>query len=318
MYVDHLFNTAQTMRFHEYTAMHSQTLQYTPQSKTLPSLMQQHLVWSVLPGTNHESQPYYHRPDQAAMSSHPSTTYGSSQLDHEAQYNPTTSPRRYLPAMPPPSSSFLAPMHISTDVKPLPSLHDSISTPMAWNSQQRCRPMLPSIHVKEEPGVRSRTTSSLFASVINASAIQRRLAIERRNLKRKIVPRHHRLTMSEQSAGSPILVDVKNTKNRESAAAYREKRDRRMKVILAEIQRIQAAHPSIPFVDWIPSKLPKSERQAGESKEDYRRRTNRESAAGSREQQKEKLLHLTQQVICMREILSSMASHPTTAVHQQL
>ncbi|RHY83365.1 hypothetical protein DYB37_009686 [Aphanomyces astaci] len=233
-----------------------------------------------------------------------SIMYTSPQYEAKHNPNPNTPPSRFPPTLHQPPTLTLAPLHISTDVKPLPSLHESISTPMAWTSHHHSWRVLPSIHIKEEPVARSPAVS-MFSSVINASAIQRRLAIERRNLKRKIVPRRHHSTWPDKNSCSPIIVDVKNTKNRESAAAYREKRDRKMKVILAEIHRIQAAHPSVAFDDWIPAKLPKSERHEGESKEDYRRRTNRESAAGSREQQKEKLMHYTQQVIRMREFTST-------------
>ncbi|KAF0739079.1 hypothetical protein LEN26_013340 [Aphanomyces euteiches] len=243
---------------------------------------------------HHDQQQYeYRSPNQS-----PADDYAPATFLPEHR-----SPTRLLPSLQhQPQSSFLAPLHITPA---LSSHHDTLSTPVHQWTHSGYRPhhaFLPSIHVKEEP------SRNMHSSVINASAIQRRLAIERRNLKRNIVPRNHGSSVAaaaEKTAllHSIIVADAKNTKNRESAAAYREKRDRKMKLILAEIHQIQAAHPSIEFRDWTPAKLAKSERKPDESKEDYRRRTNRESAAGSREQQKEKLHYLTQELVRMRALV---------------
>ncbi|KAF0690418.1 Aste57867_18150 [Aphanomyces stellatus] len=205
-----------------------------------------------------------------------------------------------------------SPAHWSHSTASSPAHHRSAaSSPVHWSHHQENHQtfhdtgMLPSI--KDESSSMMGASRSHHTSIINASAIQRRLAIERRNLRRNIVPRSQALAAAAtDKAVLGATTDVKNTKNRESAAAYREKRDRKMKFILAEVLEIQAAHPTIHFRDWTPAKLPKSERKPNESKEDYRRRTNRESAAGSREQQKEKLQYLTDELLRMRALVPTV------------
>ncbi|EQC32492.1 hypothetical protein SDRG_09818 [Saprolegnia diclina VS20] len=127
---------------------------------------------------------------------------------------------------------------------------------------------------------------------INAATVRRRLAIERRNAKRQIVSR----TSAVQNASPPVLIHVKNTKNRVSAAAYREKREHKLSYIIDEIHRLEASHPSLRHRPFAPAKKAKSVQLPTESKDEYRRRTNRESAAKSRLLQEEKVWYLNREL----------------------
>ncbi|OQR99012.1 hypothetical protein ACHHYP_07446 [Achlya hypogyna] len=154
-------------------------------------------------------------------------------------------------------------------------------------------PVLPSLQAMSQAPLLLRPT---LADAINTATVRRRLAIERRNAKRNIPSK----ASSVSPPNEPLLIHVKNTKNRVSAAAYREKRDKKLSVILAEIARLEQAHPDMAHRPFVPAKKVKSEQLPTESKEEYRRRTNRESAAGSRQLQQEKLRHYTRELARLR------------------
>ncbi|OQR86381.1 hypothetical protein ACHHYP_10607 [Achlya hypogyna] len=131
------------------------------------------------------------------------------------------------------------------------------------------------------------------------AARRRQVAIARRNAKRNIVPRH-----GVTSDGAPaVCIDRNKTKNRISAASYRENRDKRVTFIMNEIMQLQAEHPGLVSKEWVPMKKSKSAIRDGESKEEYRKRTNRESAADSRYQQQQKLQYLTRELARLRAIV---------------
>ncbi|KDO32766.1 hypothetical protein SPRG_02464 [Saprolegnia parasitica CBS 223.65] len=133
---------------------------------------------------------------------------------------------------------------------------------------------------------------------IDAATVRRRLAIERRNAKRQIVSR----ASAVPTSSPPVLIHVKNTKNRVSAAAYREKREHKLSFIIDEIHRLEAAHPSLRHRPFAPAKKAKSVQLATESKDEYRRRTNRESAAESRLLQQEKVWYLSRELARLRAL----------------
>ncbi|KDO26832.1 hypothetical protein SPRG_08123 [Saprolegnia parasitica CBS 223.65] len=130
------------------------------------------------------------------------------------------------------------------------------------------------------------------------AARRRQVAIERRNAKRNIVPRH-----AASEAAAAVCIDRNKTKNRISAASYRENRDKRVHFIEHEIQLLQKEHPGLQSKDWVPMKKSKSAIRDGESKEEYRKRTNRESAADSRYQQQQKLQYLTRELARLRAVV---------------
>ncbi|OQS05594.1 hypothetical protein THRCLA_02302 [Thraustotheca clavata] len=132
------------------------------------------------------------------------------------------------------------------------------------------------------------------------AARRRQLAIERRNAKRNIVPRH----VLVEPPPITMCVDRNKTKNRISAASYRENRDKRVLYIQNEIKALQKLHPGLQSKEWVPVKKAKSAIREGETKEEYRKRTNRESAADSRYQQQQKLQYLTRELARLRALLN--------------
>ncbi|CAK4077984.1 unnamed protein product [Aphanomyces euteiches] len=129
------------------------------------------------------------------------------------------------------------------------------------------------------------------------AARRRRVAIERRNARRKIVPKQ-----VEVEETQVVCIDRNKTKNRISAASYRENRDKRVLFIQNEIQQLQAEFPHLESQPWTPIKKPKSAIREGETKDEYRKRTNRESAADSRFQQQQKLQYLTRELARLRAL----------------
>ncbi|KAF0709597.1 Aste57867_5822 [Aphanomyces stellatus] len=139
------------------------------------------------------------------------------------------------------------------------------------------------------------------------AARRRRRAIERRNARRNIVPKQ--ADDEVDTTATPVCIDRNKTKNRISAASYRENRDKRVSFIQNEIKQLQHEFPHIQSKPWTPMKKPKSAMRDGESKEEYRKRTNRESAADSRFQQQQKLQYLTRELARLRALAQHHRVH---------
>ncbi|CAK4700118.1 hypothetical protein LEN26_010795 [Aphanomyces euteiches] len=125
---------------------------------------------------------------------------------------------------------------------------------------------------------------------------RRREAIERRNRRRNIVPK--------TSLDHKAWLELKRRKSRIAAASYREKQWTKLKLIKQEISLLLTQYPSLQCPSWIPSHAPVLTCRPDESREDFRKRKNRESAALSRRHQLEQLQFFTYQLERLRQLTS--------------
>ncbi|KAF0686911.1 Aste57867_21305 [Aphanomyces stellatus] len=151
----------------------------------------------------------------------------------------------------------------------------------------------------------------------------RRRAILRRNHKRRIVPH----PSSHAFDASPCLpqrddddgrvvpgnidgsLDSKKRTSRIAAALYRDKQRHRHGHVVSEIEALLATHPHLQAEKrvWTPRKKVKSPMDAGEDRETYRKRCNRESAAFSRQQQLDQLDFWTTELARLRLVAASVS-----------
>ncbi|EQC36294.1 hypothetical protein SDRG_06399 [Saprolegnia diclina VS20] len=110
---------------------------------------------------------------------------------------------------------------------------------------------------------------------------RRQRAIEKRNQKRHITPQRPALR------APTVLVDTRN--NRLASAKYRANCRERTHRVDATIQEMLARYPTYGIDAYAPTQLIKSERRHDESLDAYRKRTNREAADFSRQEQRRKL-----------------------------
>ncbi|KAF0686910.1 Aste57867_21304 [Aphanomyces stellatus] len=131
---------------------------------------------------------------------------------------------------------------------------------------------------------------------------RRRDAIARRNRRRNIPSK------LDGDHANLAWIEMKKRKSRIAAASYREKRMGKLEVVKADVASLLAQYPFLTCAEWVPSRAPTLACRDNESKDEFRKRKNRESAAQSRKLQLEQLQFLTNELHRLREIAARVGA----------